>query len=572
MHVLLVASAFDSLTQRILTELRDRGHTTDTAVAGDEEAVRRAVHRYAPELLIAPRLDTVIPEDVWSARTCLVVHLGPPGDRGPSPLDRACRDGVRRWGVTVHQATGELGAGDVWSWVPFTVPPVGKGDLYRNEAADAATEAVLLAVRRFASGGYRPRPQTEAAERIVHRPHLTQELRRVDWERDDTATVLRSLRSADSHPGVLDDLLGRPFYLHGGHHEDRLRGRPGELLATRAGAVCRATTDGAVWIPELRPRRTPGGPATFRLPAVQALGSLLPDLPEVHAPLRLPAHRRTWTDISYAENGPVGFLRFSFPGGAMSTAQCRRLLAAYRFACHRPVSVIVLGGARDFFACGVHLRVIEAAADPGKEAWANTNALNDLVQAVLTTTDRLVVAAVGGNAAAGGAMLALAADEVWCRSGSVLAPYTRPLGKYGSAYRTYVLPRRAGEEAAAALVDEAQPLGAAGARRAGLVDRVLAVAPQDFGTEIARLAGELGREAGLPDRIAAKKAARERDEALRPLSAYQQAEMERVRRAFFTPDDPYHALRAAIVRRTEPAAAVVGPARSAEPDSVPAGT
>ncbi|MFM9745857.1 hydrogenase maturation protein, partial [Streptomyces brasiliscabiei] len=83
--------------------------------------------------------------------------------------------------------------------------------------------------------------------------------------------VLRKLRAADSQPGVLDGLLGGEWYLHGGHPEGELRGRPGELLATRAGAVCRATRDGAVWIPELRPRRGPGQPPTFKLPAVRAL-------------------------------------------------------------------------------------------------------------------------------------------------------------------------------------------------------------------------------------------------------------------------------------------------------------
>ena len=128
----------------------------------------------------------------------------------------------------------------------------------------------------------------------------------------------------------------------------------------------------------------------------------------------------------------------------MSTAQCRRLLAAYREACARPTSVLVLGGERDFFSNGIHLNVIEAADDPAAESWANINAIDDLVEAVLTTTDRLVVSAVAGNAAAGGVMLALAADEVWCRSGAVLNPHYRLMGLYGSEYWTYTLPRRVG--------------------------------------------------------------------------------------------------------------------------------
>ncbi len=41
----------------------------------------------------------------------------------------------------------------------------------------------------------------------------------------------------------------------------------------------------------------------------------------------------------------------------------------------------------------------------------------------MTTTSQLTVAALAGNAAAGGLMLALAADEVWCRAGAVLNPH-----------------------------------------------------------------------------------------------------------------------------------------------------
>ena len=150
--------------------------------------------------------------------------------------------------------------------------------------------------------------------------------------------------------------------------------------------------------------------------------------------------------ISYHESGGVGYLEFSFPGGAMSTGQCRRLLAAYRHAQGRPVRVIVLGGPRDFFANGIHLNVIEAADDPAGESWRNINAIDDLVEAILTTTGQLTVAALAGNAAAGGLMLALAADQVWCRAGAVLNPHYRLMGLHGSEYWTYTLPRRVGAE------------------------------------------------------------------------------------------------------------------------------
>ncbi|OEV04032.1 hydrogenase maturation protein [Streptomyces nanshensis] len=555
MRILLVASAFNSLTQRVYAELTDAGHELDTVCGGGDDAVREAVRRHRPELVVAPMLTTAIPEDVWSRHVCLVVHPGPPGDRGPSALDWAIDGGARRWGVTVLQADAEMDAGDIWATVPFTVPEAGKSDVYRNEAADAAVAAVGLAVHRFASGSHKPSRPEDCGARPVWRPYLRQERRRIDWAADSTDTVLRKLRAADSRPGVLDELLGAQWYLHGGEREDAPRppgtpGAPGDIVAQRAGAVCRVTRDGAVWIPRLRPRRVPGGPATFKLPAVYALGARLPaSVPEVPAPLEQPAEGIAgWSDIRYEEQGDAGFLWFSFPGGAMSTDHCRRLLSAYRHALSRPTRVLVFGSRRDFFSNGIHLAVIEAADDPGAESWANIVAMDDLVEAVLRTTDRLVVSALGGNAAAGGVMLALAADEVWCRDGAVLNPHYRLMGLYGSEFWTYTLPRRVGREAAERMMCEALPLSSPAAARAGLVDRLLPVPAAEFAAEAVRTAARLARTPELDARVAAKAAARARDEAAKPLAEYRAAELAVMRRQFTGPDEPYHALRRAFVR------------------------
>ncbi|POX55841.1 hydrogenase maturation protein [Streptomyces sp. Ru71] len=566
MDILLVASAFNSLSQRLYAELSDHGHQVDVVLAAHgPDPVRAAVRELRPDLIVAPMLKTALPEDVWREHTCLIVHPGPPGDRGPSSLDWAVSGRAEQWGVTVLQAEAVMDAGPIWAAEPFPVPPVGKSDLYRNEVSDAAVTAVLTAVRRYAEGAHKPLAQTHESVTVVQRDVIRQERRRIDWERDDTETVLRKLRGADSQPGVLDELLGHEVFLHGGHPEDRLRGRPGALLAQRAGAVCRATRDGAVWIPELRPRKNSGDPAPFRRPAACVLASWQPDpgLPEDPAPLELPSGRRTWTDIRYRQRGDVGFLAFSFPGGAMSTSQCRRLLAAYREALSRPTRVLVLGGPRDFFSNGIHLNVIDAAPDPAQESWTNLNAMDDLVEAALRTTDRLVVAALAGNAAAGGAMLALAADQVWCRTGVVLNPHYRRMGLYGSEFWTYTLPRRVGAERAEQLTAEALPVSSATARRIGLVDRLVPATPQDFADEVGRLATDLAGTPGLDRLLAEKAAARAADERQRPLARYREDELARMHALFFDPAAPYHALRSAFVRKT--------PGGSHRPLAAPAG-
>ncbi|WP_324190835.1 formyltransferase family protein [Nocardia nova] len=158
MRILLVASAFNSLTQRIHVELRELGHCVGVELALGDELLRGGVARFRPDLIVAPMLTTAVPEDIWSEYAVLIVRPGPKGDRGPSALDWAISTGANEWGVTVLQAAAEMDAGPIWASESFPMRDCGKSELYRNEVADAAVRAVLRAVHRFAEGGFEPEP------------------------------------------------------------------------------------------------------------------------------------------------------------------------------------------------------------------------------------------------------------------------------------------------------------------------------------------------------------------------------------------------------------------------------
>jgi putative two-component system hydrogenase maturation factor HypX/HoxX len=555
MRILLMASAYNSLTQRVHAELADRGHEVAVELALGDEVMRGAVRRHDPDLIIAPMLTAAIPADIWSARLCFIVHPGPRGDRGPSSLDWAIMSGATRWGVTVLQANAEMDAGDIWASAEFAVHASSKSSIYRTEVADAAMEAELAAVARFGGGSYVPEPLDYTRPGVTGqlRPPCRQADRAIDWLAEPTCSVVAKLRAADSSPGVLDVLGGAEYFLYGGYEDDQLRGAPGKIIARREGAICRATVDGAVWIPQLRPRAAPGGPATCKLPATLAVRGRLAGVPQIPAPLARPAGRRTYQDISYREDGAVGYLEFSFPGGAMSTGQCRRLLAAYRHAQARPVRVIVLGGRRDFFGNGIHLNVIETAGDPAAESWRNINAIDDLVEAILTSTGKLTVAALSGNAAAGGLMLALAADEVWCRAGVVLNPHYRLMGLHGSEYWTYTLPRRVGAEHAARLTEACLPVTPASALRCGLVDRVIPGGAAEYRAQVATLARQLARSPDYQAQLSAKRRALAAAHKHQPLASYRAAQLALMSPNFAAPGEPYRQLRHAFVYKHKPA-------------------
>jgi putative two-component system hydrogenase maturation factor HypX/HoxX len=219
MRILLLTRSFNSLTQRLFVELRERGHEVSVEYDIADSVTEEAVALFEPDVVVAPFMKRAIPERVWRRYTCFVVHPGIVGDRGPSALDWAIADGENEWGVTVLQAEAEMDAGPVWASRTFAIREATKSSLYRNEVTEAATAAVLEAIDRYASGRYAPQRFEPGAPGVRGRarPPMRQDDRRIDWSRDSTADVLRKIRASDGTPGVIDALFGVPCYLYDAH-------------------------------------------------------------------------------------------------------------------------------------------------------------------------------------------------------------------------------------------------------------------------------------------------------------------------------------------------------------------
>jgi putative two-component system hydrogenase maturation factor HypX/HoxX len=314
--------------------------------------------------------------------------------------------------------------------------------------------------------------------------------------------------------------------------------------------VCRATLDGAVWIGQLRP--TDDARHNFKQPAVLALGALARDLPELgSADLGEQGPAVVADEIRYEESGAVGYLHFQFYNGALSTAQCDRLRCAFAAARARATRVIVLMGGSDFWCNGMHLHCIEAAHSPGEESWANINRIDDLAHDILTTDSHITIAALQGNAAAGGVFLALATDRVLAHHGVILNPHYRNMGNlYGSEYWTYLLPRRVGNEPARQIMGSRLPMGAPEARSCGLIDECAAPDDGEFHDYVSRYANALAQDDQFPGALEAKRERRRRDETERALSSYRTDELECMRMNFFGFDPSYHIARHRFVHHT----------------------
>ena len=538
MRILFLSHAFNSLTQRLFVELTESGHEVSVEFDINDSVAIEAVELFKPDLIIAPYLKRAINRAIWRQHVCLIIHPGVRGDRGPSAIDWAILNGESHWGVTILQANADMDAGDIWGSAEFEMPGTTKASLYHNEVTEAAVKALLLAVARFEDGNFTAEPLDYSRQDVAGqlRPLMRQSDRSIDWYSDDTQAVLRKIRSADGFPGVADNLFGRELFLYDGHQEKTLRGDPGMLIARCGAAVCRATIDGAVWIGHLRDKasRHP-----FKLPAARVLGAEFESLPEITANANT-GYRDTW----YEEEGEVGYLYFPFYNGAMGTRQCRHLRQEYIKACQQNTKIIVLMGGPDYWSNGMHLNLIEASESAADESWQNINAIDDLALEIINTDTRLTIAALQGNAGAGGVFLARAADQVWARKGVLLNPHYKDMGNlYGSEYWTYLLARYAGEKNADRIIRARLPMGTSEGRSLGLIDAAFNNNVAGFVAEVKKRATALSANEDFSAFLEKKHKQRLDDEKQKPLGQYRLEELERMHLNFYGFDPSYHVAR-----------------------------
>jgi putative two-component system protein, hydrogenase maturation factor HypX/HoxX len=140
------------------------------------------------------------------------------------------------------------------------------------------------------------------------------------------------------------------------------------------------------------------------------------------------------------------------------------------------------------------------------ESWRNINAIDDLIFEILNTMSHLVIAGLRGNAGAGGAMLALAADHIYAPASSS-TPIT-------GAWAISMDRRLVGQTRALELTLSCKPIGTQAAQEIGFLDDAFGEDTESF---------------------------------VKPLASYRAEELERMWVNFFGPYPAYHEARRRFV-------------------------
>ena len=549
MKILFITTSFNGLSQRAWIELDRLNHDVKVHIVSSSEKMIEVVDAYKPELIVAPYLKKAIPEVIWKNYTCLIVHPGIIGDRGSCSLDWAILNKEEVWGVTILQAAEKMDAGTVWATSNFAMQDVSKSFLYRHEVTQAAIDALLKAVHNFEEKKF-PSDEIvilgiESKKQGKWNRATNQSDFKFSWN-DDVKTIIRKINAADSAPGVLCSFFNGEYFCFGAVEESLLKGKSGEIIAKRNGAVCVGTIDNAVWIRCLKKNEE----GAIKLPATIVLDEKINDIAE--SPINIfedDLSIKTFREIWYEEKNNVGYLNFDFYNGATGTDQCNRLREAFIEVKKRNIKVIVLMGGADTWSNGIHLNVIEASENPAQESWENINAIDDLIKEIICTDTHYVISALQGNAGAGGVSLAISTDKFIAQKGIILNPHTRNMGLYGSEYWTYLLPKRIGTERANLFTEQCLPWGTAIAMEVKLIDVCLEETGNSFREKVKTIAEEVAGLSYFPQLMTGKKFKRQRDERYKPLAKYREEELEKMHKNFFDDDLGYDLKRYQFVHK-----------------------
>ena len=515
-RILLISTSINSLTNAVHMHLHETGKCKlNVAAVTSERDIQEAVKRVQPDLVICPYLTTKIPPEVYNKYICWIVHPGIVGDRGAYSIDYALlnfedwKPESERWGVTVLQAHEEYDAGAIWSTKEFPLNnAVTKSELYHTNVTRAAINAIDNALESFMNPESMPislknYPNARGHEQIP----LKQKQRGFSWDHNSAKKIAQKINAASGQPGIKTDIFGEDYFFYNAYVESsdivdqfyaqKTQFHPGQMVIKMNGAILFATSspDEFLWVTQMKKK------GSFKLPAEQALRkhSTVPQMAD-NLPQHVPRTQEeltnlAWKEIDYNIDKSLGvaYLHFDFCNGAMSTDQAIRLKSVYDYLSKErsDVRTIVLMGGRDSFSNGIHLNVIHNAPDPVVESTRNIEAIDNVTKSILNTTDKLVISFIRCGAGAGGVMLPLAGDLVWCDSNAVLHPYYQHMGLYGSEYWTYSLPRRVGDMLSKQLTEECKPISAQHAARIGLVDQLVDFNTQDGVNEVKQMVRSL---------------------------------------------------------------------------------
>jgi methionyl-tRNA formyltransferase len=134
-----------------------------TQTLADKVFVKRLEAKHADLLLVAC-FKQKIPARIWQEMKIPCWNLHPsllPGYRGPSPLYWQIKNGESKTGLTLHEVTSQIDAGDIVARKSVAFPAYADNNAFDNWVSTHGAKLLHKTLKRFLLGNLNPESQDE---------------------------------------------------------------------------------------------------------------------------------------------------------------------------------------------------------------------------------------------------------------------------------------------------------------------------------------------------------------------------------------------------------------------------
>lgn len=217
-----------------------------------EPALIDELNHLSPDVMVVAAYGLILPKAVLKLPRlgCINIHASLlPKWRGATPIQHALLAGDAETGISIMQMDEGLDTGPVLMQARLRIAADDTAQTLHDKLAQIGAEAIVHTLRGLERGELQPQPQPQQGASYAGK--LGKSEAQINWEKD-AVQVERSVRAFNPNPGAYTTLNGESLKIWKARLEDRLNGKPGEIISVDKRGIVVACGTGAVRIEEMQ--------------------------------------------------------------------------------------------------------------------------------------------------------------------------------------------------------------------------------------------------------------------------------------------------------------------------------
>ncbi|MGH8710426.1 MAG: methionyl-tRNA formyltransferase [Burkholderiales bacterium] len=217
-----------------------------------ESTLLDELKRISPDVMVVAAYGLILPKAVLKLPRlgCINIHASLlPRWRGATPIQHALLAGDTKTGISIMQMDEGLDTGPVLMQARLSIAADDTAQTLHDRLAQLGGEAVVRTLRGLERGELQPQPQLQQGASYAGK--LGKAEAQINWQKE-AVQVERAVRAFNPNPGAYTTLNGETLKIWKARLEDRMSGKPGEIVSVDRRGIVVACGTGAVRIEEVQ--------------------------------------------------------------------------------------------------------------------------------------------------------------------------------------------------------------------------------------------------------------------------------------------------------------------------------